>query len=313
MGYASEGVNMVGGTSPVGQGRPNDMVESQNMGTEPPRGGLQGKGIQPHGATKPAFQSFVLRFPWERPNETGPGLSGMFGKYFMAAANFLIGPQPTRKNNRPTEEERISFLSGTPLDQPDAETRGMTIEPVSQMGTSEPGQEGAREVSFAWDGGPQPIDNMPVDGMTDDQTKQVQGWQTNSHEDLTAWRSSFPGAVVNQAPAIARNIVLKQNGGAGAFLGEMNIPDGSVTMRLTWTLKDAGTPIDLWWSLTGQAFIPVGTGQPAAGITQSDIANDTLLLNPNSATAYLVKGKRAVSFATAVACIVHAEFYMQVS
>lgn len=311
--FASDGVSPVGGVAPIGTGRSSDVTAANPAGVEPQRGGLIAKGIQTQGATRPMLQIPVVRYPGQKAGEVGPGLSTMFGKYFMLALNFLAGPQETRKPNRPTEEERISFLSGSPLDQPDPETRGLNIEPVSQMGTSEPGQMAAKEVSIAWDGGPQPLTNMPVGGMTDDQTRQVQGWDTNTHEDLTAYRASFPASSVNQGPTVAKNIVLKQVGGAGTFFGEINIPDGAVTMRITWTLKDAGTPIDLWWSLTGQAFIPLGAGQPAAGITQSDVANDTVLLNPDPTTRYMVKGKRAVSFAAAVVATVHTEFYLQVS
>ena len=335
MGFASEGVNMVGGTAPVGQGRAADYAaDTQIMGTEPPRGGLQPKGIQPWGFARPILQVPVVQHKFQKMHEQAPGLSSFFGPWKHTALtilNFLAAPQPTRKDNKPTEDERRVMLAGSPgIDghggspQPDLETRGLMLEPVARIGVGSPmsgistpsndpvhGQRSrVKDLIGGDDVDPQDITNTPPGGMTDDVARLTQNWCTNEHDYLTAFRSSFPAASVNQAPAAARNIILKQNGGTGAFLGEMNIPDGAVTARFTWTTT-AGVAIDLFWSLTGQAFIPVGTNQPAAGITQADIANDTLMLNPDPTTRYLVKGKRAVSFATSVACTVHGEFYMQ--
>jgi hypothetical protein len=59
------------------------------------RGPLQPKGIQPHQSMRPVLQVPVVKHIWQRPNEVGPGLSGVFGKYFLRVANFLIGPEPT--------------------------------------------------------------------------------------------------------------------------------------------------------------------------------------------------------------------------
>jgi hypothetical protein len=308
MGFASDGVNMVGGTSPVGQGRPNDMVEAQVMGNEPPRGDLQSKGIKPVGSFRPMLQTPVIKFPMVRPNETGPGLSSIFGKYFLRVANFLIGPEPTRGDNIKTPDEAMPYMAGAPYGE------RLTTERVSDMGTSEPGQEGAKEIASAWDHGTSaPIMNMPVDGLTDDQTALVQDWDTNPHQDLRAFRSSFPSVPVAQAPARSVNVVLAQIGGAGSFVGEMNIPDGAVTMRLTKTATATGTTIDLWWSLTGMAVIPVSTNQPTGANlpAQNSVTNDGVMLNPDATTQYFVKGKRAVSFAAAAAITVHGEFYMQ--
>jgi len=319
MGFASDGVSPIGGAAEIGQGRPSVIAGAiEGTDREPVRNPLALFGFTTYANFRPLLQSKNRPSPDQRSKEHAPGGSNVFGNAWLRLMDFLSTPQPTRGDNKKTEEERVKFLSGQPkvggfIDggPPDPEGRGLMFEPVDTHGVNfhEPGNT---DIMSADNNDPAPIINTdPKDGLTphSNLSRDIQGYPTNEHDQLAPWRQSFPSAPVLQAP-IGRSLTLAQIAGAGDFVGEMSIPDGTVAVRLTWTQKATN---DLWVSFNGAA-----TSTPAGTVTggiqapvQASPVSDGPILNPDDTKYYLVKGKRAIGLACKTVCTVNIQFYQQ--
>lgn len=315
--FASDGVGIVGGVNSIGMGSPSPVSgNGADIGSEPSRRGVlnlhefpaRNGELIPGGNFRPMLQSLTERFPMLAPNERAPGLSGIFGNAILHLASVLgMRPEPTRKNNIPTTVEQKTWLSGLPY--PSSES----WEKAGEMGIDF-GEGGNFDSSIASNVGPSEVMNQGDQGKFENASEQVQDFMTNEHDMLMAFKTSFPSVPVQQAETVARSVVLQKIGGAGNFVGEMDIPDGTVALRITWTGMRSGT--DLWVNFGGAAFIPTATNQPgvltaSGGPTQANYNNDGVILNPDDTKKYLVKGKRAVGFQTTAVTTVNIQCYQQ--
>lgn len=313
MTFASDGVRPIGGVGAVGLGTPPMSIApgpTQAAGVP-----LVNQGIDTEGNFRPQLQIPVIKSAFQKAGEKAPGLSSMFGNAFLHVAKWVGGiAEPTRKNNTPTELECATFLTGSPGPQPDPEGRGLLIERAPDWGLDF-GEGGNFDSTVAKREGIDPILNNKDGEDVPNQSTNMQNWDTNSHAQLTTYRASFPNIGVRQASTEARSLVLAQINNAGPFVGELNIPTGSVTCRITWTKK---TQNDLWLSFGGLARIPqFGTVtipvqiQDIQNVTQAVAANAGIILNPDDTKDFNIKGKRAMSFSCENACIVNVTFYQQ--
>lgn len=297
MQFASDNISIAGGVGPIGIGVQYAAVP------------LIDQDIAPEGNFDPSFGDvYVARRPFERPSERSPGIMGLFLHLFRSLSG---RPEPTRKDNIATPFESVPFLSGLPgpaIGMPVPSALSWEAAPTWPIG---PGEDGNYEIATAWNPDPATVINAKPGQARDDISKQIQDWPTNAHQQLFDFKTSFPSVPVKQSATTTRSVVLAQIGNAGNFVGEMNLPDGTVAARIAWTNKAQN---DLWASFGSQAQVPQAANQPGASsgmVTQSSSANDGPILNPDDTKFYLVKGKRAISFSCPNACTVNVEIYNQ--
>lgn len=321
MPYASEGIAPIGGVSQVGLGQLPLDPWGHTMGTASAAAiPLASLGIVPEGNFRPKLNIEVARQLFQKFSERAPGLSTAFGNIFLHLGGYRgnsNASESTRKSNIPTAFERVEFISGLPgpaIGLPIPTMQSWEKAPSWAIG---PVEDGNFDIYASRGEGPAEIINEPKSGLKDNISDQVQDFMTNEHEQLAVFRTSFPNVPVKQAPTTNRSLVLNQVANVGNYQGEMNIPDGSVTCRITWTRMDQN---DLWVSFSSQASIPQLANQPgtpsntgvvSGQITQASPTNDGSFLNPDATKDFLIKGKRAISFECENLCIVSVQFYMQ--
>lgn len=311
MPFASDGVGIVGGVPAIGDGNHGHAGNHYlSVGVENALIPLADRNVRPDGHTRPMFQHPVkIWAPFEKANEKQPGL-GFFSQVFLhiAAAFGYTGPEKTRKNNIPTEFERVTFLTGLPAPTMEAWEPATNEQPGIDLGENmNDGNIGTVTL------GPDPILNFPPD-EPNDLSQQKQSVRTNEFEQLHVFRSSFPHVPVQQAETTSRSIVLSKPTAGSNFMGEMSIPDGTSAVRITWTGMRSGT--DLWVSFgAGGTLIPSAANQPG-GLTsglpaQADPTQDGAILNPDDTKKYFVSGKRFISLMSLTQTTVNIQCYQQ--